>query len=250
MRRTILSIVFIALLSHFSYIHAADNDSTKVRKNIVRWNLTPMFVVGPKSIVFGYERVFNNNQSLSINVGYLEKAPLTNNEGEPIQFFDQSTRGGFDVSVDYRFYFKKRNKFPAPDGLYWGPYSSIYQLWQDASINLIDKNAIKNTAIYNADFKIINLGIQLGYQFVFKNRFTLDLMLLGPSYSHYSLEMNLKFKNDINIDDPFYQELYDKIVSSNPWIGEFIKNRKFEANGRLKFGYYGFRYGVQLGYHF
>ena len=183
-------------------------------------------------------------------MGYLEKAPLTNSEGEAIQFFDQTTRGGFDISIDYRFYFKKRNKFPAPDGLYWGPYTSFYELWQDASINIIDKSAIKNTAHYNADFKIFNLGLQLGYQFVFKNRFTVDLMLVGPSFSYYNFNMNLKFDTDIDSDDPFYKDLYDKIVSSSPFIGEFIKNRNFEADGRLKFGYYGYRYGVQLGYHF
>jgi hypothetical protein len=250
MRITILIIIYISLFSHISSTYATDNDSTKVYKNIIRWNITPMFVVGPKSIVLGYERVLHNNQSVSMNVGYLEKAPLTNAEGEKIEFFDQSTKGGFDVSVDYRFYFKKRNKFPAPDGLYWGPYSSFYQLWQDASINILDNNTIKNTAFYKADFKIYNLGIQLGYQFVFKNRFTVDLMLVGPSFSYYNLNMNFKFETSIDDDDPFYQDLYDKIVSVSPFIGEFIKQGNFEAEGRLKFGYYGYRYGVQLGYHF
>ena len=250
MKRILPIVIVLLLLISFQNAYAIDSDSTKVRRNIIRWNLTPMFVVGPKSIVLGYERTFKNNQSVSINLGYLEKSPLTNAEGEPLQFFDQSKNGGFDVSVDYRFYFKKRNKFPAPDGLYWGPYASYYQLWQDASIKILDLNTVKNTALYEGDFKIINLGIQLGYQFVIKDRFTIDLMLMGPSFSHYNLKMNLDFETDINIDDPFYKELYDKIVDSSPWLGEFIKNKKFEADGRLKFGYYGFRYGIQLGYHF
>jgi len=250
MLKTILLTIILVVIIGFQSLYALDTDSLKIHKNIIRWNITPMFVVGPKSVVLGYERVFNNSQSASVNIGYLEKAPYVNAEGEAIQFFDQSKNGGFDISIDYRFYFKKRNKYPAPDGLYWGPYTSYYQLWQDASINLIDNDIIKNTANYSSSFRMINIGVQLGYQFVFKKRFTLDLMLVGPSFSHYRFDMALDFENDINAEDSFYQDLYNRIIDSSPWLGEFIKNRSFSANGRLKFAYYGYRYGVQFGYHF
>jgi len=252
MTRTIHFYLILLFIISVSSAKAIDNDSTKikVRKNIIRWNMTPMFVVGPKSLVLGYERILNNNQSISINLGYLEKAPLTNEEGETIQFFDQSTKGGFDFSIDYRFYLKKRNKYPAPDGLYWGPYASYYQIWQDASINIIDKNTIKNTAYYNGSFSIYNIGLQLGYQFIIKEKFSIDLILMGPSFSYYDLKMGLQFDTDIDIDDPFYQDLYEKIKNSSPWLSQFIKDQSFEASGRLKFGYYGFRYGIQLGYLF
>jgi len=243
------SIAFVILFVSVSF-QAISQDSTKTRKNIIRWNITPMFVVGPKSLVLGYERIIRPGQSFSVNLGYLETSPMTNEEGDPIQFFDESNKGGMDISLDYRFYFKKRNKYPAPDGLYWGPYASYYSVWQDASIRILDVNTVKNTAYYNSRFNIYNFGLQLGYQFILKKRFSVDLILMGPSFSFYDLNMNLSFDSDINTDDPFYQELYDKIKDSSPWLSQFIKDRKFEANGRLKFGYYGFRYGIQLGYHF
>ncbi|MCK5856485.1 MAG: hypothetical protein KAG64_03285 [Bacteroidales bacterium] len=240
----------LLLLFATTSAYAIDTDSTKVRKNTIRWNPTPMFVVGPKSFVFGYERVLKNNQSISMNIGYLEKAPLTNEEGEVIQIFDQSSKGGFDFSLDYRFYFKKRNKYPAPDGLYWGPYTSVYQVWQDASINLLDGTAVKNTVHYNGSFTMYNLGLQLGYQFIIKDRFSIDLILMGPSYSYYDMDLKLRFDTDIDPDDPFYKELLEKISESSPLLEQFLKNQSFEASGRLKFSYYGFRYGIQLGYHF
>jgi len=243
------SIILIILLMSMSF-QAISQDSTSARKNIIRWNVTPMFVVGPKSLVLGYERLLENSQSFSINLGYLETSPMTNEEGDPIQFFDESNKGGMDISLDYRFYFKKRNKYPAPDGLYWGPYASYYGVWQDASINLIDNDVIKNTANYKGRLNMYNVGVQLGYQFILNKKFSIDLILMGPSFSFYDLNMNLTFEKDIKTDDPFYQDLFEKIKDSSPWLSQFIKNQKFEANGRLKFGYYGFRYGVQLGYHF
>ena len=53
-----------------------DSLAYKGMRNTIRWNLTPNFVVGPKSFVFGYERVIKPWQSFSFNIGYMEKAPL------------------------------------------------------------------------------------------------------------------------------------------------------------------------------
>ena len=212
--------------------------------------MTPMAVVGPKSLVLGYERIVKPWQSFSINIGYLELAPYTNEDGEVIEFFDESKDGGFDISADYRFYFKKRNKFAAPDGLYWGPYAAYYGLWKDASVKIIDNGVIKNSANMDGSFHMISGGVQLGYQFVIKERFTIDLILMGPSLTYYSLDATLDFELDVNPDDPIYKEIYDKILAESPTLANFVKNKEFSAGGRLKFLSYGFRYGIQLGYRF
>ncbi len=242
----ILSLNVIGL----KHVKASNGDSTKVRKNIIRWNPTPMLLVGPKSLVLGYERIIKKGQSISINIGYMEKAPLEDQDGVPLKIFDQSTRGGLDISLDYRFYFSKRNKYPAPDGLYWGPYIAYYGLWQDASLKIIDKGSVKNTVYYKGDFQMYSLGLQLGYQFIIKKRFSIDLILIGPSYSYYDLNLNLRFETDIDINDPFYQNLMDYLKENSPFISEFVKNKSFSANGRLKLNYMGFRYAIQFGYHF
>ena len=219
-------------------------------KNIIRWNITPMAVVGPKSLVLGYERIVKPWQSFSINIGYLELAPYTNEDGEAIIFFNESKDGGLSISADYRFYFKKRNKFAAPDGLYWGPYAAYYGLWKDASVKIIDNNVIENTANMNGSFHMISAGVQLGYQFVIKERFTLDLILMGPSLTYYNLDATLDFEGAIDPDKDIYKEIYDKILAESPALASFVKNREFSAGGRLKFLSYGFRYGIQFGYRF
>ncbi len=242
----LLSIIF----AFGNILFAQETKDTNDYKNTIRWNLTPIFVVGPKSLVFGYERIIKPHQSFSINIGYLEKSPFKNEKGEPIQFFDQQSKGGFDFSADYRFYMKKENKYKAPHGIYWGPYISYYGIWQDASINIFENSSHVNTVSYKGNFNIYNIGIQIGYQFVIRKKITIDLILVGPSYSQYDLNMNLSFDNPIDTDDPFYQNLYEIIKDSSPALANFLKQEQFEASGRLKFWYYGYRYGLQIGYRF
>ena len=244
--------IFITVLFSLLFINnlASQDSIVSNYKNTIRWNITPMAVVGPKSIVLGYERMVSDWQSFSINIGYLEMAPFTNEEGETIHIFDENKKGGFDFSADYRFYFKKRNKFKAPDGLYWGPYAAYYGLWSDASIKIIDNGVMKNTANINSGFHMISGGVQLGYQFVLKERFTIDLMLMGPSLTYYNMNATLDFDLDVDPNDPLYKEIYDKILDLSPTLANFVENREFSTNGKLNFLSYGFRYGIQLGYRF
>ncbi len=247
------TLLLLILTFSYTFVFGANNDSipnTREYKNTIRWNITPMAMVGPKSLVLGYERTLGDWQSFSINAGYLEKAALEDADGVPLDIFDQNSKGGFDISADYRFYFKKRNKYKAPDGLYWGPYISYIALWQDASVNLIENNMIVNTAYYKGSFDMISLGVQLGYQFIIKDRFAIDLILMGPSYSYYDINLALSYDHLISSDDPFYQELYQLINNASPVLGSFIKNGSIDANGRMRFAYYGFRYAIQFGYRF
>ena len=228
-----------------------DSLTVKERKNIIRWNITPMAVIGPKSIVLGYERLLKNNQSISLNVGYLEMAPRVNEEGETVQLFGDVKRGGFDVSLDYRFYFKNRNKFPAPDGLYWGPYASIYNLTFEGQSNVFDDNGNKiNTVGLDVGLTMYNVGAQLGYQFIIKDRFSIDLMLMGPSFTRYSFKMDFDADVALDPDDPFYigmEKLLGKLIPGSEIV---LDGAEFDATSNTKFSYVGFRYGVHVGYVF
>lgn len=246
MKTYLLLIGFLLLISFRA--GAIERDTT--RKNIIHWDITPMVVVSPKSIVLGYERVLKHNQSFSINLGYLRKSPFEDMYGNKIQIADQVSRGGIDIATDYRFYIRKRNKWPAPDGLYMGPYLAYYSLWHDATLNLIENNTIKNTVYYNANISLYSAGVQLGYQFVFKRHITIDLIMIGPSLTYYDLNMNLNFRYNIDPDDPFYHDLIEFVQQNDGFLSQFIKNQTFDASGTLKFAYYGFRYAVQVGYNF
>jgi hypothetical protein len=246
-------LVLLMILSGLSFVGMAQTDSSMVRerKNIIRWNVTPMAVVGPKSFVLGYERVLKNNQTISLNVGYLEMAPRVNSEGETVQLFGDVKRGGFDVSLDYRFYFKGRNKYPAPDGLYWGPYTSIYNLTFEGASNVFDDQGNQiNTVGMDMGLTMYSLGAQLGYQFIIKDRFSIDLMLMGPSFTRYAFKMNFDAAVALDPDDPFYIGLEKLLSTLVPGSEIILDGAEFSATSNTKFSYVGFRYGLQLGYVF
>tara|TARA_R110002050_G_scaffold204327_1_gene339687 strand:- start:176385 stop:177149 length:765 start_codon:yes stop_codon:yes gene_type:complete len=246
-------ILLVTLILGLSFNGWSQEDSiqVKTRKNIIRWNITPMAVIGPKSFVLGYERVLKNNQSISINAGYLELAPRTNTAGDVVQLFGDVKRSGFDFSVDYRFYFKNRNKFPAPDGLYWGPYTSLYNLKFSGQSHVYDdNNVLINTVGIDAGITMYNIGAQLGYQFIIKDRFSVDLMLMGPSLTRYSF--NLAFNADVALDkdDPFYIGMEKLLSTIVPGSEVILDGADFNVQSKTKFNSFGFRYGVQIGYVF
>lgn len=222
----------------------------KERKNIIRWNVTPMAIVGPNSFVFGYERVITPHQSASINLGYLELRPFVNRQGKEIQIFDNASRGGFDVSIDYRFYFKNRNVKPAPDGVYWGPYFSYYHLNFEGRGEFLEDGSVPNSLTVKSDFDMMSLGVQLGYQFIIKKRFSIDLILMGPSYTFYTLDNSFDFGTAVDENSDVYQrikEIYEKLV---PGADLVLDDVDFRSSGRVKFRTAGFRYGIQFGFVF
>ena len=230
----------------------SQKDTTKVieRPNIIKWNLTPIALVGPASIVLSYERVLKNGQTFSVGGGLLKRAPRKNKYGETIQLFDAVKRGGFDINADYRFFFKKRNANPVPDGLYWGPYTSLYHLNFEGNSEVFEDNVQVNSVAIKTDFYMYNLGVQLGYQFILKDRFSIDLFLVGPSYTHYNF--NAKFDSQVAIDpnSDFYKDFKEILSTLLPGSEIILDDIDFSTGGRAKLNFIGYRYGVQIGYKF
>jgi len=243
---TTFSIIFFFSLS----LSAQDSLAHSNKRNTIRWNPTPMALIGPKSIVFGYERIINPNQSISINIGSLIKRPFTNKYGQEIHLLQEHNNGGFLGSIDYRFYFKNRNKRLAPDGIYWGPYFSYYKLWFEGSSEILENGASVNTVYFDTKFEMINAGIQIGYQFVIAKRFTVDMILVGPSYSYY--RFNVKFNADVDLDkdSEFYKNMQYLLEHIAPGLSTVLDDQQLNSSGKLNFSYYGFRYLVQFGYRF
>ena len=245
--------IFIILASSLffaSTLLAQDSLAHSNRKNTIRWNPTPMVLIGPKSIVFGYERVINPNQTISINIGSLVKSPFTNKYGEEVHLLQEHNTGGFLTSLDYRFYFKNRNKRLAPDGVYWGPYFSYYKLWFKGSSSILENGVTVNTINFDTKLEMINIGVQIGYQFVIKDRFTIDMILVGPSYSYYKANMKFDAEVDLDEDSEFYKKMQDLLENMAPGLSTVLENKELTSSGKLGFSYYGFRYLVQFGYRF
>lgn len=248
-----ISFIYFLFIFISGDIYSQDIDSTKtvLRKNTIRWNLTPSLIIGPKSIVLGYERIVNNHQSFSINIGYLEKKPATNKDGEALNLFDESKSNGFVISGDYRFYFKKRNIKPAPDGLYWGPYAGYYKLGFKGKSKIFNIDGVESTVGVNSNLQLFSVGAQLGYQFVlFNDRFSIDLILMGPSLTRYIFDLELDAGVALDPDSEYYNDVKDILNFIIPGSGIILDGQEFSEHGKLGFNSIGFRYGVQIGFRF
>ncbi len=221
------------------------------RKNVVRYNLTPN-ILGFSSAIFGYERVVTPYSSFSVNAGYLAIGKSGTKNNEEYEFTGTKTRNGFSIAADYRFYLKSESKDQAPHGLYIGPYFVHYNFYLKNGIQKINENSTTSNAEVEADIHINNFGFELGYQFNFWNRVTLDLVLVGPSFGTYNLKMSL----DSDIDTSEIEEnekleaVRDILFAKYPWMETLLEEKQIDLKGRKSHWGFGFRYVMQIGIRF
>ena len=219
--------------------------------NVIKFNPTPMLIQGfeIRNLTFSYERLINNKMSMSVQLGYLVFPRLVNDTILRIIKIHKGNKSGINLALDYRYYPFQRNRHPAPDGLYIGTYLSYYGFQFKNTFDVIDTSFVQNANI-TGKLNILNIGLELGYQFIFWKRFSVDLLLFGPSlaYNSGSLIINGNLNPDLinNLDEELVQKLKDRF----PVINYIVSGNELKFTGtKANFGI-GFRYSIQLGFHF
>jgi hypothetical protein len=94
------------------------------------------------------------------------------------------------------------------------------------------------------------VGFELGYQFVFWKRATLDMVLVGPGVGFY----NIKAKAQGNLTDAERERLHSaltEIISEKfPGMNYVLSDQEFNGSGTLRTSSIGFRYLIQIGFLF
>jgi hypothetical protein len=220
-------------------------------RNVIKFNPTPMLLqfVEIRNVTLGYERLISRNMSLSLQAGYLVFPRLIRDTLSSLAIITNRKKNGVNLAFDYRYYPFQRNARPAPDGLYIGGYLSYYGYRFRDDLVLLNPSGDPNGSM-TGKLNILNLGIELGYQFIFWKRFSVDLLLFGPSftYSHgyFGVDGDLSQSEISDLD----KELVQKLLERFPMLGVLYSGDKLEFTGsRSSFGV-GFRYSIQLGFHF
>jgi len=242
-------LLFAIAFQSFSQDSLKTNDFIP-RKNVIRYNLTPN-LMGFSSAIFGYERVVKSHQSFSINAGYLSIGK-SNKENGDYKLTSTKSSSGFSIAADYRFYLKKENKNPAPSGIYLAPYLLHYNLNLSTGIKSLTDNSTSQEVIIDSRIRIYNVGLELGYQFNIKNRFTIDLILVGPSYGGYRVNMDVAGgvqPPDDDLDETL-EALRDILFAKYPWLETLIDEGEVDVRGNKTHWGMGFRYVLQIGYRF
>jgi hypothetical protein len=94
------------------------------------------------------------------------------------------------------------------------------------------------------------IGFELGYQFIFGDRISLDMVLLGPGVGVYSFKVG--FTN--NLSDEAKQKILDALdgalAEKFPGYGIIVNEGEFKRTGASDRTTWGYRYMVQLGFRF
>src|SRR5512133_2318820 len=100
----------------FSLAGSGQKDTSKVFKNTIRFNITNPMLFGSDFTLIGFERVLTKHQTASISIGKIGFPTFIGSNFDSLSVNSQENSKGFNVSVDYRFYLKKENKYGAPRG--------------------------------------------------------------------------------------------------------------------------------------
>jgi len=246
------SLVILLISGFISLNHVCSQDSVQLpadyKKNVVKWNITPFIIWSYRNINLSYERVLKPNRSFSVNAGYFE-LPSTGIY-DSLNIKNTKNKSGFTVSGDYRFYFKNKNINPAPDGLYWGIYSSFHHYQFQNDITVINSTAVQGALDLDAKLNILSFGAELGYQFVIKERLTLDFIFIGPSLSMYNYQVSLQGDLTADEENEYIQGVIDVLYSLFPGLDRLVDEQLVNENGISTSDGFGFRYMFQIGYRF
>jgi hypothetical protein len=223
----------------------------KVRKNTIKINITNPMFFGDNNYILGYERTIGKHQSFTVNVGTFTLGRLISFNTDSIKGLDKDVKSmGLSMSGDYRFYLAKENKYNSPHGLYIGPYFAVNNFTRAFDFEFTTSAGSKTEL--NADFlfRVATIGFQLGYQFVWRNRISLDMVLFGPGISSYKFKTELSTTLDPNQESEFFNKLNEKLQEKIPGYSLVIKPGSFETSGSVNTTSFGYRYIVMLGFRF
>jgi len=253
MKKKLLLLQYSLLFVFAANICTAQRDSTKqVRqyKNVVRYNLSGALIFGlDRYVVFGYERVIKSNQTISVNVGGVKLPKLISINTDSFSLQKDNKSNGYNISVDYRFYLGKENKYMAPRGAYIGPYYSYNNFTRDNQWLFTDGTGSSYVNTHTT-LNINTVGFQFGYQFLLWKRLALDFALVGPGFGFYkykaSFDTNLTPQDKEQLRDGLKQLLTQKF----PGMNFVFADKQIDSDGTMTTNTLGYRYIIHIGFAF
>lgn len=217
-------------------------------KNNVKINISS-WILYNNVFVLSYERNVSKYQTFSITGGYVE-LPMLTPFGSPTKFQRNISKSGFTIGGDYRFYLRSENKYGAPHGVYIGPYISYYNFKNNRYFQYTDSAGGVSNGNLNTRINVGNLGVQFGYQFIIKKRMSIDLILFAPSFSRYSLHMDVGGGLSDQAKEEIYNDVTKALIDRIPLLNKLVTEKHVDASGTRSAFAPGLRYCVYIGYSF
>ena len=213
-------------------------------KNIVKVNTAALLF---SNVSLLYERKLNEHWTVLAGTGYRwgGSVPKVLGLGDVIVSSETNGITGFSITPELRYYFNFCECGGSPSGFYTGLYTRFTKYYGDLTFNVWNGSEYYD-ALVTSNLRELGGGLQLGYQFIFKQRFTVDFMFAGPRLSTY------KLKADLDSDDleALVSAIEEGINERRAAIGmdpiSIDPSAELEAN----FGFKNFRYAIGVGFLF
>lgn len=248
--KAVLRTLLLALFAFglFAIPCEGQDDSLRTFRNTVRLNLSNPILFSWKFNVIGYERLVKDYQSFSVNIGRTAM-PYFKYFTDTLKLYEIQNDIGFNLSFDYRFFLQKENKYKAPRGIYIGPYYSFNYFSRDLTWDLETRN-FTGEVITGFDVFANFFGGQLGYQFVFWDRLSIDLVLMGPGWWLFNMKANFDTELSDESEEMLLNQLDEILVEEFPGSDFLVWFNELEFGKKTSFSVTGFRYMLNIGFRF
>jgi len=213
-------------------------------KNIVKVNTAALLL---SNISLLYERKLNEHWTVLTGAGcrWGGSVPKAFGLGDVIVTSKSAGITGFSFTPEIRYYFNFCECGGSPSGLYAGLYGRFTKYYGDLRFNVWNGSEYYE-ALVTSNLREFGGGLQLGYQFIFKQRWTVDFMFAGPRLSTY------KIKADLESDDleALVSAIEEKINERREAIGMDPISIDPSAELEVNFGFKNFRYAIGVGFLF
>jgi len=243
--------VIISVITSFSAYTQTTDSSKPARdfRNSIKLNVSSR-IIYDNSFQLSYERVMKNNRTLNIFAGYLEFPADIVLKLDSTRLGDSKKKSGYSFGADYRFYLSKENKYDAPHGIYLAPFISYYHFNADRTLIHTDSTGTESSANINTQINFLNIGGELGYQFVLGKRWVIDAVLFGPAVTNYNFKAKLENHIPGLDDNEALQSVIDALKEKLPLLNDLSSDEGVSGSGTEAFWSVGFRYNISIGFRF
>ncbi len=243
---------FLFTASYHAYAQQKDTVHKEDKKlsNVVELSTTS-WLLYPAGLHMTYSRVLNKRQSINIFGGYNEFPVNINPNIASTSISHPKSNTGYSIGVAYRFYLEKENKYNAPRGVYFAPYVSYFHFNSDRGLIYTD-SSFAQTAILNFQIYFLNVGGEIGYQFVIWKRFVIDAELIGPSFTYYYFQAGLNKQISGMNENETLQSIIEALKAKLPLLGNWSNSDFTNSSGSVsqRLPAFGFRYSINIGFTF
>ena len=257
MMTTLSKIIVISIVSLFIIepVISQDLDTEKEKPESEKIRYPNIIKINSLALLFNnislvYERGIIPRLSAGIGVGYkyagTEPSLFTVNNS--VIGVDLDKIQGFSITPEAKYYLRSCDPGQL-EGFYVGLYFRYTGYKTAADFEYVPEN--NPTEYYRSDIAMneYGVGIQLGYQLIIKERFSIDFLFFGPRFSSYHMAYEF--------DQPPSQEFLDDL---SDYLNEVVDRfgldynvdikQEGEAKASSAFSFANVRFGFSLGFAF